>query len=144
MGALKGIGYKLKKYEAVVTCDEAFVGLLTGVARDVRGLPGKRQVTVLSEEAFNEACNELGTTLPWTIRRANLLISGIDLENSKGKNLAIGSVVLEVTGETDPCYRMDEQFEGLKDALEPNWRGGVTCSVMSEGYVKLGDEVKWV
>jgi len=144
MGALKGIGYKLKKYEAIVTCDEAFVGLLTGVAHDVRGLPGKRQVTVLSEEAFNEACNELGTALPWTIRRANLLISGIDLENSKGRNLAIGSVVLEVTGETDPCYRMDEQFEGLKDALEPNWRGGVTCRVISEGYVKLGDEVKWV
>lgn len=144
MGALKGIGYKLKKYEAVVTCEEAFVGLLTGVARDVRGLPGKRQVTVLSEEAFNEACTELGATLPWTIRRANLLISGINLENSKGKSLEIGDVVLEITGETDPCYRMDEQFEGLKDALQPNWRGGVTCRVVSEGNISLGDEVNLV
>jgi len=144
MGALKGIGYKLKKYEAVVTCEEAFVGLLTGVAHDVRGHPGKRQVTVLSEEAFNEACAELGAALPWTIRRANLLISGINLENSKGKSLEIGDVVLEITGETDPCYRMDEQFEGLKDALQPNWRGGVTCRVVSEGNINLGDEVNLV
>jgi MOSC domain-containing protein YiiM len=144
MGALKGIGYKLKKYEAVVTCEEAFVGLLTGVACDVRGLPGKRQVTVLSEEAFNEACAELGAALPWTIRRANLLISGVNLENSKGKSLKIGDVVLEITGETDPCYRMDEQFEGLKDALHPNWRGGVTCRVVSEGNINLGDEVNLV
>ncbi|MBS4062170.1 MAG: MOSC domain-containing protein, partial [Bacteroidetes bacterium] len=104
----------------------------------------KRQVTVLSEEAFNEACAELGAALPWTIRRANLLISGINLENSKGKSLEIGDVVLEITGETDPCYRMDEQFEGLKDALQPNWRGGVTCRVVSEGNINLGDEVNLV
>lgn len=144
MGTLKGIGYKLKKYGVVETAKEAYVGLLTGVDRDIRGLPGKRQVTVLSEEAFDEACTELGANLPWTIRRANLLISGINLENSKGKSLQIGKVVLEITGETGPCYRMDEQFEGLKDALQPNWRGGVTCRVVSEGYISLGDEVNLI
>jgi len=142
MGILKGIGYKLAKHGPITTCEQAFVGLQTGVAEDVRGLPGKRQVTVLSEEAFQQACDELKTELPWTIRRANLLISGVDLKETKGRQLQIGGIILEITGETDPCYRMDEQHEGLKAALNPDWRGGVTCRVIQEGTIRLGDEVK--
>ena len=34
---------------------------------------------------------------------------------------------LEVTGETDPCERMEEIQPGLFQALAPGWRGGVTC-----------------
>ncbi len=142
MGILKGIGYKLVKYGPVITCEKAFVGLQTGVERDVRGLPGKRQVTVLSEEAFQEASDELGTALPWTLRRANLLISDVSLKETKGRQLQIGDIILEITGETDPCYRMDEQHEGLKAALNPDWRGGVTCRVIQEGTIRLGDEAK--
>lgn len=124
------------------TISSAVVGTETGVSPDYRGLPGKRQVTVLSKEAFDTACAELETTLPWTIRRANLLISGIELENSTGKQLRIGDLILEITGETEPCYRMDEQYEGLKSALEPAWRGGVTCRVIQGGNIKIGDEVQ--
>jgi MOSC domain-containing protein YiiM len=128
----------------MVTCGAAFIGIETGVAEDFRGKPGKRQVTILAEEAFMEACKVLQKNIPWTTRRANLLISGIQLENSSGKHLQIGDAIIEVTGETDPCYRMDEQVQGLKEALEPNWRGGVTGKVVVEGHVKIGDAVQWV
>jgi MOSC domain-containing protein YiiM len=120
------------------------VGTETGVSPDYRGLPGKRQVTVLSKEAFDAACAELESSLAWTIRRANLLISGIELENSSGKQLRIGDLILEITGETEPCYRMDEQHEGLKSALQSAWRGGVTCRVTQNGSIKIGDEVQLI
>lgn len=140
-GKIEGIGYKKEKRGRIITVSEAFVGLHTGVATDVRGLPGKRQVTVLSREDFDEACQSLGVVLPWTTRRANLLVTGLRFAETKGKLLKIGDVLLEITGETDPCFRMDEQQEGLQEALRPHWRGGVTCRVLSEGQIAVGDEI---
>lgn len=144
MGKLTGIGYKREKRGTVITCEKAFVGLQSGVEDDIRGIPGKRQVTVLSAEAFEMACKQLETSLAWTVRRANLLIEGIDLQGSTGKQLLIGEVVLEITGETEPCYRMDEQCEGLKEALQTDWRGGVTCMVICEGHIHLNDSVQLI
>ncbi|MBU1008598.1 MAG: MOSC domain-containing protein [Bacteroidetes bacterium] len=144
MGKLTGIGYKREKRGTVITCEKAFVGLQSGVEDDIRGIPGKRQVTVLSAEAFEMACKQLETSLAWTVRRANLLIEGIDLQGSTGKQLLIGEVVLEITGETEPCYRMDEQCEGLKEALQTDWRGGVTCMVICEGHIRLNDSVQLI
>lgn len=141
MGQLAGIAYKTEKYGAMITLDSAMVGTGTGVASDYRGIPGKRQVTVLSKEAFEAACNDLQDSLPWTIRRANLMISGIDLENTTGKHLRIGDLVLEITGQTEPCFRMDEQRDGLKLALQSQWRGGVTCRVITGGTITVGDKV---
>lgn len=123
----------------------ASITFLTGVGSDSRGLKrGKRQVTVLSSEAWRASCDEMKVEMPWTTRRANLLISGIDLKNSSGKKLQIGDCQLEITGELEPCSRMDAQFEGLTKTLEKNWRGGVCCRILSEGSVSLGDEVQLI
>jgi len=113
----------------------------SGVAGDFRGRPGRRQVTVLTVPGWNEACRELGRELPWTTRRANLLVDGIPLAESAGGQLVIGSLVLEITGELDPCSRMEEAGEGLRQALEPDWRGGVTCRVIAAGEIGVGDKV---
>jgi MOSC domain-containing protein YiiM len=37
---------------------------------------------------------------------------------------------------------MEEQHPGLKAALQPDWRGGVSCTVITGGPVSLGDEVE--
>ena len=31
---------------------------------------------------------------------------------------------------------------GLQDALAPEWRGGVTCTVVQGGAIKIGDSVR--
>ena len=82
--------------------------------------------------------------LLWTARRANLLISGPNLEDSSGKLLRIGSVELEITGETAPCSRMEEAHEGLQTSLLPSWRGGITCRVHSNGTISIGDCVSLI
>jgi MOSC domain-containing protein YiiM len=119
-----------------VTVDEK-----TGLAGDIRGGALKRQVTILSAEAWNSVCEELKTELPWTTRRANILVSGIKLPQESGYQIQIGEVLLEVTRQTDPCERMDEQYLGLTNALMPDWRGGVCCSVVRGGNIMKGDKV---
>lgn len=144
MGELIGIARRAGKRAAMEELDAADIGEASGVAADFRGRPGKRQVTVLAEEAWLAACDVVGRTLPWTTRRANLLVRNIALPQRAGDLIVIGDAVLEVTMETDPCYRMDEQCAGLKEALTPDWRGGVSCKVRRGGAVRLGDTVEIV
>jgi MOSC domain-containing protein YiiM len=139
LARLLGIARRAAKRAPMETLDTVTIGTVDGVAGDLRGKPGRRQVTVLAREAWDAACAELGTTLPWTTRRANLLVEGLDLAATTGTRLTIGAVVLEVTGETDPCHRMDEQKAGLRAALTPDWRGGITCRVVRGGTLSVGD-----
>lgn len=113
-----------------------------GVASDCRGQPGKRQVTVLALQCWRDACAQLAIEIPWTARRANLLVSGMQFSaGDVGKIISIGGVQLRITGQTDPCGRMDRAHPGLRAALTPNWRGGVCCQVISGGKVSVGDDV---
>jgi MOSC domain-containing protein YiiM len=109
-----------------------------GVASDSRGKIRGRQVTLLAAEDWDAACAALGTELPWTCRRANLLVEGITLKESTGSTILLGDVMLMVTGETDPCSRMDETEQGLRTALAPDWRGGVCCRVIRGGTISNG------
>jgi MOSC domain-containing protein YiiM len=123
------------------TPESADVTLDGGVEGDFRGKPGPRQVTVLTEEAWRAACDELGETVPWTLRRANLLVRGVDLRGSAGRRLRVGPLVLEVSEECAPCSVMDRQRPGLRAVLEPDWRAGVACRVVTPGRVAVGDPV---
>lgn len=142
MGRLLGIAIRSASRAPMESLDSVQVTQQSGVAGDYRGKYGPRQITVLSQEAWDEACKDVLTELPWTTRRANLLITGVELEQTTRKILQIGNVRLAITGETDPCQRMDMQHLGLRKALTPAWRGGVTCFVLNEGEIQVGDEVK--
>ena len=141
MGRLAGIARREEKRAVMETLESAEISEQSGVANDFRGKPGNRQVTVISAGAWAAACAELGEELPWTTRRANLLVEDVELPRRAGDIIEIGAVRMRVTMEVDPCSRMDEQFEGLRAALKPEWRGGVACTVLQGGSVRLGDRV---
>lgn len=104
---------------------------------------GKRQITVISVEAWAEAEAELGRCVAPEARRANLLVRGVDLGQTRDKVLRIGDLRLEIRGETRPCRRMDEAAEGLKQALSPDWRAGVYGQVLADADISVGDAVFW-
>ncbi|WP_420140196.1 MOSC domain-containing protein [Sphingomonas sp.] len=129
------------------TLDRSEVTVEEGVKGDFRGAlkPGrnKRQVTVMAVEDWREALADLGAHVEWEQRRVNLLVEGLALEQTKGAYLCFASgLTLEITGECDPCSRMEEVAPGLKAALLPHWRGGVTTRVIESGPICLGDDVR--
>lgn len=141
MGRLIGIARREQKRAEMQILEDAEISEQSGVAKDFRGKPGKRQVTVIVAESWAATCEDLGQQIPWTTRRANLLVEDIELPRRTGDIIEIGDVRLLVTMEVDPCSRMEEQFEGLRAALTPEWRGGVACTVLKGGSVRLGDNV---
>ncbi len=104
---------------------------------------GKRQVTLIAQEAWEAQAAATGGALDPAARRANLLVSGLALENSRGRVLCVGEARLRVYGETKPCHRMDEIRPGLQSAMRENWGGGAFAEVTSGGDLTLGDSVSW-
>lgn len=140
---LRGISIRKQTKAPMEELETGWITTDQGVEGDYRGKPGSRQVTVLSLDAWRDACAVLGMDLPWTTRRANLLVEGVRFGRaSVGDVLQIGDVELEIVAETEPCRRMDAAQPGLKTALRPDWRGGVCCRVRKSGRVAVGDAVE--
>jgi MOSC domain-containing protein YiiM len=100
-------------------------------------------VILLAEEAWADATAELRADLPPSTRRANLLLFGIDLEETRGRVLKIGPACLRIWFECAPCHQMDEACSGLRQALHPHWRGGACAEILEGGEIRVGDEVVW-
>lgn len=139
---LIGIARKARSHAPMELLDQVNVTTQLGLDGDYRGKLRRRQVTILAEEDWQAACAEIDRPdIRWTARRANLLVRGITLPRTKGSKVTIGTVVFRITGETDPCNRMDDVAPGLREALTPDWRGGVTCRVIAGGTISVGDVV---
>jgi MOSC domain-containing protein YiiM len=146
-GRLIGIARKNRPHAPMDVLDHVEIGLETGVHGDYRGAirPGKsnrRQVTILMAEDWMATIADLGRPVSWEQRRANLLVEGVTLPREEGARLRIGGATLEITGECDPCRRMDAVADGLQSSLRPNWRGGRIARVIEGGAIALGDEVE--
>lgn len=142
MGKLLNIATRDASRTPMQQSDTATVTIEAGIDGDYRGTIAHRQITVLCREAWEIACRELNAYVDWTARRANLLVEGVDLHQTAGQQLHIGEVVLEITGETTPCPRMDGAHQGLQDALGPDWRAGATCKVLTGGQISVGNTVQ--
>lgn len=141
MGKLLGIATRDYSKGPMKEHQQAVISESNGVEDDFRGSNPGRNVVVLTKEGWDAACEDLGQSPNWTTRRANLLVEGVNLTQQSGARLRVGEVLLEVTGECDPCQRMEAAVAGLCAALEPDWRAGVTCVVLSPGTVASGDDV---
>ena len=104
---------------------------------------GRRQVTLLEAEGWAATITDLGAALPPSVRRANVLLRGVALANSRGRVLAVGPCRLRVFTEVPPCRKMDDAFPGLQQAMRPAWRGGVAAEVVEGGEIGVGDPVAW-
>ncbi len=115
-----------------------------------RGLVGnadqgrRRQVTIIDETAWNTAAAETGHDVEPSKRRANIMLRGIGLEQSRGRHLRIGPCLIRILGETTPCERMDEAQPGLRNALRTAWRTGVFGEIVEGGPVRIGDTAELI
>jgi len=52
----------------------------------------------------------------------------------------VGQLQLLVTGETEPCFKIDLVHTGLYGALN-NFKAGVTCKVLNDADIQIGDTI---
>lgn len=122
---------------------------LTAHAIPGKGLAGcasnsrTRQVTIIEREVWDLLMTETGGDAPPSERRANLMVSGFPLANSRNRLLRVGSVLLRIAGETKPCETMEKAVPGLQEAMCRNWGGGAFAQVLEEGDITIGDSVEW-
>ena len=142
-GTVLALALRPEKGGAMALAESISLTPENGVIGD-HGTSQRRQVTLLDEENWIAACEEIATRLPWTARRANILVQGLDLPKLVGQRVRVGTALVEVIGEVDPCYVMDAAQNGLKDALKPDWRGGVYARVIESGIVDSDDKISQI
>jgi MOSC domain-containing protein YiiM len=104
---------------------------------------GRRQLTLIERGTWDQVMGELQDQVDPAVRRANLLVSGVSLEGSRGRILRIGGARLRINGETRPCRHMDDAHIGLRRALAAPWRGGAFAEVLDGGEIEVGALVEW-
>ena len=95
----------------------------------------KRQVLLADKEALDAV-----GVLPGTIKE-NITVEGVDvMQLPSGSLVRLGrSVVLEITAVCEPCFRMDEIRDGLKQELEG--KRGMVSRVVRGGVINIGDPI---
>jgi len=95
----------------------------------------KRQVLLADKEALDAV-----GVLPGTIKE-NVTVEGVDvMQLAAGSRVRLGrSAVLEITAVCEPCFRMDEIRDGLKQELEG--RRGMVSHVVRGGPINVGDAI---
>ena len=104
---------------------------------------GRRQVTILEKEIWDALMQQFESDLEPHKRRANLLVTGIDLARTNGRTLRIGNARIRIYGETKPCEQMDALIPGLKEAMYPDWKGGAFGEALDDNEINVGDSVAW-
>ncbi len=153
-GRIIGIARRARPRAPMEELRSVTITTAAGVHGDFRGAvrPGRRprrQVSLMEIESWRAALGDLNVTdlfgdmPPWHARRANLLVEGLRFPRETGYVVAIGPTLrIAITMECDPCSRMEEVAPGLKGALMPDWRGGVLGTVLDDGAIAVGDEIR--
>lgn len=142
MGRLEAIWIKRARLGPMDPVDRATLVAERGLAGNANQ-GGWRQVTIIARETWDRLMDELGASVDPSARRANLMVSGLDLKESRERVLRVGDCHIRIRGETRPCQRMDEALPGLQDAMRTPWGGGAFGIVLVDGEIRVGDEAVW-
>ena len=144
-GAVRWIGLRPAREVAMEEVDaaEAIAGKGLRGDRYASG-SGKRGVTLIQAEHLPAIAMLAGhdRLAPATLRR-NVVVAGIPLIALKDRRFRIGDVLLEGTGECDPCSRMEAALgPGGYNAMRGH--GGICAHILEGGALRVGDAVAWV
>jgi MOSC domain-containing protein YiiM len=143
-GRVLWLGIRTARGEPMVELGEATLLEQRGVEGDRTTLgrgSGRRQVTLLQAEHLDVIARLVGRerVSPAELRR-NVVVEGINLLAMRARVFRVGEVLLEGTGNCEPCSKMERAL-GLGGYNAMRGHGGILARVLRGGTVKLGDEV---
>lgn len=139
-GRVVWLGLRPERLADVVPVQAVSIGQ-GGIEGD-HGRAGKRAVTLIQHEHLAAIGAYLGrSAIPAQVLRRNIVVAGLNLSALRGRRIAIGDAVIEITTVCAPCSRMEAALgPGGYSALRGH--GGWCASVVSPGAVRLGDAVQ--
>ena len=143
-GRVVWIGRRPARRMPMERLEQAMLDPLTGLEGDHYGNRGtrSRQVTLIGEEALAAIAAFVGReAVPPELLRRNIVIAGINPYALKAHTVRLGEAVLAVTGECQPCSRMEEVLgPGGYNAVRGH--GGLTARIVTGGTMRVGDPVE--
>jgi len=144
LGEVEWIGLRTAKRATLKNVQEVEVAIKEGLVGDhYSGNSRNRQVTLIQAEHLEAVGGMLKKDkIDPQLTRRNIVISGINLLAFSGRQFQIGEeVILEMTGQCQPCSRMESNLgPGGYNAMRGH--GGITAKVIQGGKIKAGDVVK--
>lgn len=125
---------KVLEVEAITNAGLKEDRYCTGEGSFNKGVPGKRQVTLINGIFF------VGSGFEYTDSRRNIVTIGIELMWLIGREFQIGTARLRGVKYCDPCNRPSElsgKGKSFKDTFFD--RGGLIAEVSEGGVIKVGD-----
>ena len=100
--------------------------------------PG-RQVTLIKSEVLESLKDKFEITVKPEESRRNILTRGIEINDLIGAEFFVGTVRLWAHRITQPCPYLEKLLDqpGLYKELWDN--GGISCEILSDGVIKVGD-----
>lgn len=142
VGRVTWIGLAPEKRAPITPVQAVWARVGTGLDGDHHARRGgRRQVTLIQAEHLPviAACVGLDAVDPALLRR-NVAIAGINLWALHDRRFRVGGVLLQGTGECDPCERMEAALgPGGFNAMQRH--GGITAIVLEAGEIRVGDAV---
>jgi MOSC domain-containing protein YiiM len=107
--------------------------------------PG-RNLTLIEKEVIAEFNQAFRLGIPLNATRRNLVSQGIRLNELVGKTFKIGNVFCRGIELCEPCKVMDRHFPPTSLSQTEIIRafinkGGIRAKILTDGLVKLGDEL---
>jgi MOSC domain-containing protein YiiM len=111
-----------------------------GITGDYRSGQAGRHLTLIEAEAIATVAEKLSMKVPMDASRRQVVVEGIRLNELVGRQLRLGSLLVEVHELCHPCQRMESAVgPGAKAAMEG--MGGVCARVIEGGTLRVGDGI---
>lgn len=101
---------------------------------------GKRDVTLIEEEALESFAKDCGRLLDPADSRRNLLTRGVRLNDLVGREFKVGSVLMRGLRLCEPCARLARltSLPVLPDLIR---RGGLYAEILQDGDLVVGHSI---
>ena len=142
MGTVVSIHRVSEKDGAAQALSEANYIANFGLEGDWRSRKGRgRQITLVEAESLEKVAKTLKMKqVPDGASRRQVVVRGISLNDTVGKRLKVGPLLIEVHDLCDPCSNMESKIgRGAMKAMDGI--GGICAKVIEGGVLRPGDAV---